>query len=58
MYTVKEMAEKIGIGSNAVRERIKRRGIKHVALSENGRVYSEEQFLEIAEDLQLGRPKK
>ena len=59
-YLVSEMAEMLGITTQALRQRIKKRGIKpekkHYILGWD--MFSEKQFESICCDLQIGRPKK
>jgi DNA-binding transcriptional MerR regulator len=56
MYTVKQIAEQLGITERAVRARIKLRGIKHRCFNENGtRLYTEKDYIKISEKLKTGR---
>ena len=58
-YLVSEMAEMLGITTQALRQRIKKRGIKpekkHDILGWD--LFSEAQFEKIMEELKIGRPK-
>ena len=58
-YLVSEMSEMLGITTQELRQRIKKRGIKparkHIVLGWD--LFSEAQFEKIMEELKIGRPK-